>query len=163
MLMFIEPQYWLAYGIFFSALIVTIRTDFESMLISRFMTWGMLPLALYFSMQGALPITPLESIAGAVFGYAILWIIAQLFYKFRKIEGMGQGDLDLLAMIGAYTGILGAWISLFIGSLLGSLVGLILTIKLQRPGMKIPFGPWLAAGAIIYVFFRELIIQLMHH
>jgi leader peptidase (prepilin peptidase) / N-methyltransferase len=153
----IEPRYWLGYSIFFSALIVTIRTDIETMLISRIMTWGMIPIGLLLSYFEKLPITVTQSIAGAIFGYALLWLIAYVFYAIRKIEGMGEGDLDLLAMIGSFTGIVGVWTSLLIGASLGSLLGGALILKHKRTDIVIAFGPWLACGAIIYVFAQSYI------
>ncbi len=160
LILFIEPQYWFGYFLFFSALIVTIRTDAETMLISRYMTLGMIPIAFLLIFLHQLPIGPIESILGMCFGYSILWIIGRLFHAVRNIEGIGQGDLDLLAMIGAYTGILGAWMALFIGALFGSCMGLILVLKTKRSDIKFAFGPWLALGAIIYVFMQEFFINL---
>lgn len=159
LIIYIDPAYWVGYFLFFSALIVTIRTDCEKMLISRYMTLGMIPIGIGLAFYGALPITVAQSVAGTIFGYAILWSIAYLFLALRKIEGLGQGDIDLLAMIGAFTGILGAWITLFIGAFLGSLVGSSLAIRSKRSDIKIPFGPFLATGALIYVFFQKFFID----
>jgi len=75
---------------------------------------------------------------------------------------MGQGDLELLAFIGAFTGIMGSWMSLFIGSLLGSIIGIILVIANKlKVSTKIPFGPFLAFGAIIYVLYQNQILSLI--
>ncbi len=154
---FIDPQYWFGYGLFFSALIVTIRTDFELMLISRAMTWGMIPVGWGLSLSKHLPLTLTESILATLFGYALLWLVAYFFYRVRKIEGMGQGDLDLLAMIGSFTGMLGVWTSLFLGALLGTMLGLTKLYLHKKSSPVIAFGPWLACGAIIYVFFQKAI------
>ncbi len=159
--LYIEPRYWFGDGLFFSALIVTIRTDFEKMLISRYMTWGMIPFGFGLSAVGLLPITLLQSTTGMVFGYSMLWITARIFRAVRKLEGIGEGDLDLLALIGAFTGPLGAWVALFLGSLLGSVVGVIAMMQQRRTRVKIAFGPWLAAGAIIYVFTQQFINELL--
>lgn len=161
MVLYIQPSYWIGYFLFFSALIVTIRTDAETMLISRYMTWAFIPIGFTLTLVPALPITPLESILGAIFGYGLLWVIAKGFHRLRNMEGLGQGDLDLLAMIGAFTGPLGVWVTLLIGALLGSALGLILVIKRKRRDIKFPFGPWLALGAIIYVFFQKSFAQLL--
>ena len=165
MVLYLEPRYWVGYGTFISALIVTIRTDFEKMLISRYMTWGLIPLAFGLSTFKFLPISISESILGAVFGYTILWIIARVFYAIRNIEGMGDGDIDLLAMIGAFTGILGAWSTLLLGSFFGVIASLVQMVISKRVRVKIAFGPWLAAGALIYIFLQDHIarlIQLLH-
>lgn len=161
MLVYIEPTYWPAYFLFFSALIVTIRTDSQYMLISRYMTLFMIPVGVACSYLQLLPITMTESIAGAIAGYGILWLIAHFFKKYRKKEGMGQGDLDLLAMIGSFTGLLGIWVTLFLGALFGSIIGITIAVKKKRHMVKIAFGPWLALGAIIYVFFQEYFLNLI--
>lgn len=74
---------------------------------------------------------------------------------------MGEGDSELLAFIGAFIGISGWWISLIVGSLMGSLYGLaFLGITGQKKSAKIPFGPFLAFGALAYVFFEQQLLQL---
>ena len=157
----IDSQYQLGYGIFFSALIVTIRTDFERMLISRYMTWCMVPVAFALSFTDRLPLTLIESIIGTFGGYGMIWLIAYLFFKLRKIQGLGEGTLDLLAMIGAFTGLGGAWLSLFMGAFLGSIVGITILVKTKKLKAKIPFGPWLSTGAIIYVLTKSSLEQLL--
>ena len=161
MILFIPQPYWLAYGLCISALIVTVRTDFEKMLISRYLTWGLIPVAFFLSLFNMLPITTSESLLGALFGYTLLWLIARAFYYFRNIEGMGDGDIDLLAMIGAFTGVTGAWVSLLLGSFFGVLASALQILLKGRFLRKIAFGPWLAAGAIVYIFFSKQIIALI--
>lgn len=162
MILFIPQQFWLAYGLCISALIVTIRTDFEKMLISRYLTWGLIPIAFILSLFKMLPLTPSECLLGTFFGYVLLWLTARIFYYFKNIEGMGDGDIDLLAMIGAFTGITGAWISLLLGSFYGLLASGSQFLFKGRFLRKIAFGPWLAAGAITYIFFSKQIIKLIY-
>ena len=73
---------------------------------------------------------------------------------------MGGGDIKLLAMIGAALGWKGVLFTIFIGSAIGTLVGIILMLR-TRKGLKlaIPFGPFLSIGAIIYIFFGSSIIN----
>lgn len=145
-----------AYFIFFSALLITIRTDTEHMLISRYTTLFLIPVGILFSFYTMLPITPLESITGAFSGYLFLYGIRALFFIITKKVGMGQGDLELIAFIGSFLGITGWWISLIIGSFLGSLFGLLaLCCYKKKRSTKIPFGPFLAVGALLYVLFEE--------
>lgn len=161
MLIYIQPTYWLAYFLFFSALIVTIRTDAEYMLISTYMTLYLMPIGILLSIFKFLPLNPVNSILGTIAGYAVLWFIAHVFKRTRKKEGLGQGDIDLLAMIGAFTGLLGVWITLFLGALFGSIIGLTIALCKKKHDIAIPFGPWLALGAIIYVFFQEYLIAFI--
>lgn len=151
-----DPTYWIAYFIFGSALIVTIRTDLECMLISQYMTIYLAPLSFLFAAFGLLPITLFDSIAGAIGGYTFLYVIGAISQKFMGKEAIGEGDLDLLALIGSCTGIIGCWLSLTIGALLGSIIGGIYLIASGKNYKNpIPFGPFLAAGAIIYLLYEQ--------
>lgn len=156
-----NPHYIFAYFLFFSALIVTIRSDLQTMLISRYVSLFLVPLGILLSAFNLLPITPLESITGTLVGFGLLYSIGKIFYWITHKEGMGQGDIDLLAFIGSFVGLYGCWMTLLIGSLAGSAIGIAYTI-IAKPGnyFKIPFGPFLALGAIIYVLCKEHLIHL---
>jgi leader peptidase (prepilin peptidase)/N-methyltransferase len=75
-------------------------------------------------------------------------------------EAMGRGDLKFLAAIGAFLGWRAVLFSLFAGSLLGSIIGLI-TLVVGRPvwSAKLPFGPYLAFGAVVWMFFGEVVLH----
>jgi leader peptidase (prepilin peptidase) / N-methyltransferase len=75
-------------------------------------------------------------------------------------EAMGRGDLKFLAAIGAFLGWRAVLFSLFAGSLLGSVIGLI-TLVVGRPvwSAKLPFGPYLAFGALTWMFFGEVLLR----
>jgi len=75
-------------------------------------------------------------------------------------EAMGRGDLKFLAAIGAFLGWRAVLFSLFAGSLLGSVIGLV-TLVVGKPvwSAKLPFGPYLAFGALIWMFFGEIVLQ----
>ncbi len=163
----ISPIYWLAYFVFFSALIVTIRTDLQTMLISRFVTLFLLPVPIILSLvtyhgESLLPITTNQVLLGASIGYLILYLINKFFWLLTSKDGMGQGDMDLLCLIGSFTGIYGAWICLMLSSMLGSIFGISLIIlgKSQLQA-KLPFGPFLALSAIIYTLFQNQILTLI--
>lgn len=137
------------------------------MLISRFTTLFLIPIAFaislnFYTQNPFLPINLLSSIKGALFGYFILFLVNKIFYILTRKNGMGQGDLDLLALIGAFTGITGAWISLTIGAFTGSLAGLILIYtKGNQLGSKIPFGPFLSIGAITFILFQNELLKII--
>jgi len=158
----VSIPYFIPYFIFFSALIVTIRTDLEEMLISRYMTLFLIPIAFSFNLVHYLPLTFEETLTGTIFGFLFLLFISKIFKFFTKKEGLGQGDIELLAFIGAFTGIKGCWISLLFGSILGSIFGILLiTFKKSNFSTKIPFGPFLAIGAMVYVLYQYQIINLI--
>jgi leader peptidase (prepilin peptidase) / N-methyltransferase len=168
--LYIPLTYFFAYFIFFSALIVTIRSDIETMLISRFATVFLVPFGIIFSATDLLPISPLESIAGATFGYLFLATINYIFKYLRNKTGIGQGDFDLLFFIGSFTGILGCWTSITIGSTAGCFYALCAfifhtynkTTSEFTSSTKIPFGPFLAFGALFFVFFQQYIFFLFY-
>jgi leader peptidase (prepilin peptidase)/N-methyltransferase len=95
------------------------------------------------------------SALGASFGYSLLWLISRSFYWLTGDEGLGLGDAKLMAMIGAVLGVKGVILSITLGALLGSLVGIILIVGLpkeRRRRYQIPFGPFLCFGAFVGVF-----------
>jgi leader peptidase (prepilin peptidase)/N-methyltransferase len=159
---FIPHHYFIPYFIFISALIVIIRSDIETMLISQYTTLFLVPVGLCASWYGYLPISFIDSGIGVAVGYLFLYAINGCFKKLRGYDGIGEGDFDLLCLIGSFTGIIGCWASVTLGSMLGSLYGI--TIFLYEYSSKqptdsytypIPFGPFLAIGALIYIFFRD--------
>jgi len=90
------------------------------------------------------------SLAGALLGGGLLYGTAYLYEKVRGVEGMGGGDVKLIAMIGAFLGWKGAIAAIFAGSVLGVAGGL-LAMRKGGPGLKtaIPFGPYLCAAALL--------------
>ncbi len=130
---------------------------------------GLLPIAFLTSAIGFLPLTLFESIFGAITGYAILWIIRTLFFRLTGKEGLGEGDLDILSMVGGFTGITGVWITLTLSSILGLVAtGLYLLFygKSTTTSFKelpIPFGPFLALGAISYVLWGKTLTWYILH
>jgi leader peptidase (prepilin peptidase)/N-methyltransferase len=79
--------------------------------------------------------------------------VATLYLKLKKIEGMGGGDVKLLAMIGAWLGLKSILGVLLLGSILGVLVGLPVMLVKRDRYYQLPFGPFLAFGAVVYLFF----------
>jgi len=129
------------------------------MLISQYVTLYLIPIAFLCSWLHRLPISFFESLCGAIIGYFFLYSINYIFKYLTKKDGIGEGDFDLLCLIGSFSGILGCWASITIGSTLGSLFSLLylLTTKKITKTNYIPFGPFLAFGAIIYIFlFKNL-------
>jgi leader peptidase (prepilin peptidase)/N-methyltransferase len=105
--------------------------------------------------------TPLGSLIGILVGGGFLLATAWLYEKFTGVDGMGGGDIKLLAMIGAFLGWPSIPITLFIASLLGSVIGIgymIATGKGRR--LALPFAPFLCSGALIYIFYGATLIEL---
>jgi len=95
----------------------------------------------------------LDALYGVLIGGGVLFVIAYGYQLITKREGMGGGDIKLLAMIGAFIGFKGGAFSLIAGSLLGTIVGIpLMLIKKQNTKYAIPFGPLLSLGAVIFLF-----------
>lgn len=152
----VPSHYFIAYFVFFSALIISIRSDLETMLISRFVTLFLIPVGLVFAGLELLPITLLDSVAGTMLGYGSLFIISKTFFLLTKKEGIGEGDLELLAFIGSFLGFIGCWVSLFVSAIIGSIVGVLyIVLSGQSKEARVPFGPFLAIGAMLFVIFQK--------
>jgi len=97
-----------------------------------------------------------RSVAGALLGGGILYATAFLYEKVRGAEGMGGGDIKLLAMIGAFIGWRGTVTTIFLGALLGSAGGL-LAMRKGEEGLKtaIPFGPYLCVAALLSLYLGD--------
>jgi len=100
-----------------------------------------------------------ESLIGIICGGGSLFLVATLYQWLFKREGMGGGDVKLLAMIGAFLGWKSVFITIILSSLIGSIAGVIL-IALKGKDFKyaIPFGPFLSIGAAISLFYQNEII-----
>jgi leader peptidase (prepilin peptidase)/N-methyltransferase len=105
-----------------------------------------------------------QSLLGLLAGGGVLFLVAVGYQLLRKREGMGGGDIKLLAMIGAFLGLPGVIYTLFASSLVGSLAGALLMFRDKSGrGTRIPFGPFLALGAMTYVFWGPALIQWYLH
>lgn len=113
-----------------------------------------------FHLYGVLPHTGpyltgfLNSFIGLLFGSAPLFIIGWIWEKLKNIEAMGGGDVKLMGMVGSFIGWKGALLTIMLGALSGSVVGIALILLRRHQANKvIPFGPFLALGALITIFF----------
>lgn len=103
---------------------------------------------------------PVDSAIGIVAGGGILLVIALGYYLLTGSEGMGMGDVKLLAMIGAFTGWKGIIVTLLAGSFVGAVLGIIVMVVHGKSSKyALPFGPFLAAGALVYLFFGPELID----
>lgn len=144
---------------FISALIVITFIDIDHKIIPDVITLPGIPL--FFLTSMAMPgIDMKKSLIGILAGGGSLFIIAMIYNLITKKEGMGGGDIKLLAMIGALLGWKGVFFTIFLSSVIGSTAGFIIMLKTQK-GIKIavPFGPFLSIGAVTYVFFGEQVIN----
>lgn len=103
---------------------------------------------------------PIQSVIGAVTGFCLFYAIAFVGSMIARTDALGGGDIKMMAMVGAFTGWKGVLLTTFIGSLVGSVIGVVLML---RRGMdrkaRIPFGPFLAAGAVISLLYGGIIVN----
>lgn len=95
-----------------------------------------------------------DAALGALAGSGLLWIVAEGYFRIRGREGMGLGDVKMMAAVGAFLGVKRTMMTVLAGSLLGSIIGIFL-IAISKKGRdyELPFGTFLGAGALIVVFF----------
>ena len=99
-----------------------------------------------------------SSILGALFGAGILYGVGKAYETLTGKEGIGLGDVKLLALMGAHTGVFGVLSIVFLSSLTGSIVGIAyVLVRRVHTRTPIPFGPFLCAAFVAEVFFRSSI------
>jgi leader peptidase (prepilin peptidase)/N-methyltransferase len=105
-------------------------------------------------------ITLFNSLIGILLGGGSLFIVATFYQWLFKREGMGGGDIKLLAMIGAFLGWKAVLLTILLSSLIGSVTGILMVVvKGKDFKYAIPFGPFLSLGAVISLFYGEEIVR----
>jgi leader peptidase (prepilin peptidase) / N-methyltransferase len=100
-----------------------------------------------------------DSLIGVLLGGGSLYVVASVYHVITKREGMGGGDVKLLAMIGAFIGWKGVLFTILCSSFIGTVVGVTLMLVSSADSKyAVPFGPFLSLGAIIYVLCGEALI-----
>jgi leader peptidase (prepilin peptidase)/N-methyltransferase len=130
----------------------------------------------------------LDAVLGAAFGSTLLWGAAALYKAVRGREGMGLGDVKMMAMVGAFLGLRGTFLTILLGTLLGSIVGLAIILGLYASGWQrelaerasrrslgtvrglrwmiasqyqLPLGTFLGFAALLVVYLGPLIARTM--
>lgn len=142
----------LAYGPFTAALLALTVIDLEHRLLPDVITLPGVLLGLILSLF--LPRPPFgEAVLGAAAGAALFQGVAWIYQKLARRQGLGGGDVKLLAMIGAFLGVRSLPGVILVSAALGSLAGLALARQSgQGRHTPIPYGPFLAAAAWLYLF-----------
>jgi leader peptidase (prepilin peptidase)/N-methyltransferase len=127
----------------------------------------------------------LDSLLGAAFGSFLLWAVAAIYKRVRGREGMGMGDVKMMAMVGAFLGVRGAFLTILLGTLLGTVVGIAVIVSLYAAGWQrklaerasrrglgsanglrwtiasqyqLPLGTFLGIAALLVVYFGPTIM-----
>jgi leader peptidase (prepilin peptidase)/N-methyltransferase len=134
--------------LFACAMVVLFAIDLEHHLLPNVITLPGMAIGLISS--AVLPPGIVDALIGALLGGGVLWLIGEAYFRYSGHEGMGGGDVKMLAMIGAFLGWKLVLITLVLSSVAGSVIGLFV-IVIKRGGMKyaLPYGTFLALGALV--------------
>ena len=135
-------------------LIALFGIDLEHQILPNSITLPGIVTGLLFSLVA--PPGPRDAIIGALLGGGILYAIAAGYYLWRREEGMGMGDVKMLAMIGAFLGWKAVLVTLVFASFSGAFIGVAM-MSFQKGDMKyaLPFGTFLALGTLVAMFVGE--------
>lgn len=148
---------YFVYMFFFGLLIIASFIDLEIYILPDIIT---LPGAvLAFLASFILPIAWQDALLGGLIGAGIFLLLQRAYRMIKKIEGLGTGDIKLMLMLGALTGWQGLPVVVFSSAAMGLVAALFYLKKSGSSAMQtpVPFGPFLALGAIIYILWGERI------
>jgi leader peptidase (prepilin peptidase)/N-methyltransferase len=159
LIVWMTPVGWLLASrlVLATALIVLFMIDLEHQLLPNVITLPGIVVGLAFSVVA--PPGPAAALLGALLGGGVLYAIAAAYYLLRKEEGMGMGDVKMLAMVGAFLGWRAVLLTLVLSSFAGAVIGVVM-MGLQKGSMRyaLPFGTFLAVGALLAMLFGEQFI-----
>lgn len=146
--------------VFVCALIVVTFIDLDQQIIPHVITLSGIPvfalLAVFF-----MGLSAVDAFLGVMIGAGILYFVAVYYEALTGREGMGGGDVNLLAMLGAFLGWKSLLFILLVSSLLGAVVGVaIILVKRKDMRYAVPFGPFLCIAAVLYLFFGTALTGL---
>jgi leader peptidase (prepilin peptidase) / N-methyltransferase len=147
--------------VFVSTLIVITFIDLDHQIIPHLLTLTGIPVFAVLAVLGlGLPIV--DAFLGIMIGAGSLYFVAVYYEALTGREGMGGGDINLLAMLGAFLGWKELLLILLCSSLLGTVVGLVLVLKRGKDlRYAVPFGPFLCAAAVVDLFVGERLTGLI--
>jgi leader peptidase (prepilin peptidase) / N-methyltransferase len=95
-----------------------------------------------------------DAVLGAAVGAGLLWIVGEGYFRLRGREGMGLGDVKMMGMAGAFLGVKRTLLTVLVGSLLGSVIGISIILAARKGrDYELPFGAFLAGGALLVIYF----------
>lgn len=170
----------LKWAVFSAIMIVLVFTDFRERILPDVVNYTGFGLALVLSLftkpvDGTAnwisnrifdfpPPAPVLSLVDAAFGAAAgsgaLWLVSELYLRLRKREGMGMGDVKMMLMVGAFLGLKRTLLTIFAGSLLGSVLGIAFILMRRKDSTyELPFGTFLGLAALLVVFFGTPVVN----
>lgn len=133
--------------------------DLDTTLLPDSLTLPLLWLGLLFNLGGHFASLS-DAVVGAMAGYGVLWLVFWLFKLATGKDGMGYGDFKLLAVMGAWMGWQMLPVTLLLSSVVGATVGIAMIVLIKHDRrVPIPFGPYLAGGGLVALFFGTQLTQ----
>ena len=154
---------FLAYIIFYSGLIIIFFTDLKYYLILDKITIPLSIIGIIFTFFNHNPFQTsfFDSIIGGIVGYVIIYSIRFLFFKIRKIEGMGLGDAKLFLLIGIWLGIKSIYLILASSAIVGAIIGgLVIYFYKKDKNFQIPYGCFIVLASAMYPDLSSLFYNL---
>jgi len=154
----------LAYIIFYSGLLIIFFTDLKYYLILDKITIPLSVLGLIFTFfkHNPFDVNIFSSIIGGVIGYLIIYIIRFLFFKVRKVEGMGLGDAKLFLVVGIWLGVESIYLILASSAITGAIVGsLIIYLYKKDKNFQIPYGCFIVIASALYPYLGSVFYNLI--
>ena len=136
------------YLILFSILLIIFFIDANHLIIPDVLSIPLVFIGLAFSFLPNMDISIFDSFVGAFSGFIFFYSVAYFYYKITKKEGMGGGDIKLIAAIGAFVGWIGVLFTIIASSILFILFFVIMQKKKES---QIPYGPFLVLGTLLYI------------
>ena len=115
-----------------------------------------------FAFPPPMPVVSLfDALFGAAVGSGLLWVVSEGYFRLRGREGMGLGDVKMMLMVGAFLGFKRTLLTIFAGSILGSVLGIafILARRKDSSTYELPFGTFLGTAALLVVFFGTPVVN----
>jgi leader peptidase (prepilin peptidase) / N-methyltransferase len=101
-----------------------------------------------------------DALMGATVGSALLWLVSEAYFRLRHREGMGLGDVKMMLLIGAFLGPKSTLLTIFAGSLLGSVLGIAFILASRKDSnYELPFGSFLGVAAVLVMFFGSPVVN----
>jgi leader peptidase (prepilin peptidase)/N-methyltransferase len=143
-----------------SALVILSLIDLEHQLLPNVITLPGIALGLAASLLPESPVSPRSAVAAAAGGWLAFAVVARLYEKIRGVEGLGQGDWKMAAMLGAFLGWQSMLLTVLLASVAGTVVGLGL-VALRGRDMRhaLPFGTFLGAAGILVLFLGNPLLE----
>ena len=155
---------FVCYIIFYSSLVIIFFTDLKFYLILDKITLPITIIGLLITFLNYNPfdVSIVSSVLGGIVGYSIIYIIRFLFFKIRKVEGMGLGDAKLFLMVGIWLGIKSIYLILASSAIVGAIVGsLIIFLYKKDKNFQIPYGCFIVIASALYPDFGSLFYNLI--